>query len=217
MNTRLLILLGLIATLAVSCKKDEATIPEPEKRDIMPLKIGNKWIYSCDIVDSLGSEKNKDHQFTDTFIVTGRVTRDMASANYPGYDILNKYDWYMVKGKQSSLGAMCNVNHNMVIRLRWLEGPVTIDTLVQDTEQEKEIFSEISNEFITAYRVGYGEIVNINEMPSKLNTRYVTMNFEKTELDRISYYYSRNIGISRYGFSYFDRFQQLTLKGYELK
>ena len=219
MNTRLLILLGLIATLAVSCKKDEASTPEPEKQYIMPLKIGNKWIYSSMVADSfIRNDMNMGIMIT--LEVKSRVTRELYPSNLEGVELLDKYEWYEVDG----LGIVCNAGYNTVLKMDNLESSrLKADTLIYNTDKEKEIVSLLETSNTTVYHIAYGTLKDINGYPSKLNERYILKKPENYDLGKGFYsYYSRGIGMVMFAITYRNaqgkiNYTQFTLRDYIIK
>lgn len=215
----LLTLLGLSTLLATSCQKEEDTTipPEPVKQYNMPLQLGNKWIYNVSKVDTFGDVGTDHVLFMDTMEVLYKVTRDMFPNNHdPALDILNKYDWYMVKGSRKSFGAVCNAGDNLVLSIQNLEAAYSIDTLIQDTDLDEELFSQKGNSFFNVYRKGYGKPVNINGYPSKRNMTYSVINADGKIIDVFVYFYSKGVGITRFGATYTapSGYEQYTLKNF---
>lgn len=90
-NIKILFLLNLIMYLTISCSKDKSDACLPDKiAGMLPLNMGNKWIYQTTIYDSVG---NITKLSNDTISIIGDTVVD-CQINYKVKSTHNSMDTY---------------------------------------------------------------------------------------------------------------------------
>lgn len=199
MRSIMMTIAGAGILLLAACTKEDKT-PEEPKKDLIPLKVGNKWTYRRDVVETFeGDPESLDGQYA---LVTYEVKKRITRADFPDYEpnlaMIDQYEWYAIVDTQGVIvRVVCNAGPNLALTMDY-GNTNKIDTFIYNTEQEQLVFSKQETTLQRWERTAYGRTAPISGYASKLNANLVFSKKDNREINpAVRRYYAEGIGETR--------------------